>query len=169
MRRTAYLVCLDWSLADDLVQETLAKVFVRWPRIASRGEVEPYVRRVLVTTFLDTRRRPWRRESSAGFPADSQRDRAADAALEAVEGVDDRDRLSAALTRLPERQRAVLVLRFYEDLSVEQTADLLGCTAGNVKSQTARGLTRLREVLDSISTPAGLAGAVSPTSEGDAK
>lgn len=142
LRRTAYLMCADWHHADDLVQDTLVKVYARWARIASKGEVDAYVRRVLVTTFLDARRRPWRREASyATVPEHA--DTAADRALGDVEG----SAIAAALAAVPAGQRAVLVLRFVEDLSVEQTADVLSCSTGNVKSQTARGLTRLREVL----------------------
>jgi RNA polymerase sigma-70 factor (sigma-E family) len=142
LRRTAFLLCADWHQADDLVQEALVKVYARWHRIASRGDVDGYVRRVLVTTFLDARRRPGRREVSYATVPDAV-DPTADRALESAEG----STYVAALRAVPDGQRAVLVLRFVEDLSVEQTADALGCSTGNVKSQTARGLARLREVL----------------------
>lgn len=142
LRRTAFLLCADWHQADDLVQDALIKVYARWHRIASRGDVDGYVRRVLVTTFLDARRRPWRREVSYASVPDAV-DPTTDRAIAIAEG----SAYADALRAVPERQRAVLVLRFVEDLSVEQTADALGCSTGNVKSQTARGLARLREQL----------------------
>lgn len=152
LRRTAFLLCGDWHQADDLVQDALVKVYLRWHRIASRGEVDGYVRRVLVTTSLDARRRPWRRETSYATLPDSV-DTAADRDLERAEG----SAYTDALRAVPEGQRAVLVLRYVEDLSIEQTADLLSCSTGNVKSQTARGLARLREVLgqDIVDAPPG--------------
>ncbi|MEO6821283.1 MAG: SigE family RNA polymerase sigma factor [Candidatus Nanopelagicales bacterium] len=146
LRRSAYLMCADWHQADDLVQETLVKVYSRWRRIASKGEVDAYVRRVLVTTFLDSRRRPWRREKSYATVPDSGEDSSATAAMSAVEQTGSSP-LANALALVPPRQRAVLVLRFVEDLSVEQTAALLSCSTGNVKSQTSRGLDRLRHEL----------------------
>jgi len=147
LRRSAYLLCLDWHLADDLVQETLAKTYARWARITARGHPDRYVRRVLVTSYLDSRRRPWRRESAAAQLPDLTPDQAAADALDAVETAADRGRLVAALAALPPGQRAMVVLRHFEDLSVEQTAELLHCSTGNVKSQTARGLDRLRAAL----------------------
>lgn len=147
LRRTAYLICLDWHLADDLVQETLVKVYARWRRLAVRGEMDAYARRVLVTTHVDARRRPWRRETAAAELVDLRPDQASAAALRAAEGLDEQARLVATLRQLPPGQRAVLVLRYVEDLSVEQTAALLGCSTGNVKSQAARGLAHLRVLL----------------------
>ena len=139
LRRTAFLLSGDWFLADDLVQDALIRVYGVWPRVARSGDVGAYARRVLVNLYLDYRRRPWRREQ----PTDQLPDRTAHAS-----GVlDDRDRLLAALRQVPPRQRAVLVLRFWEDLSIEQAADTLGTSAGTVKSQTSRGLTTLRAAL----------------------
>ncbi len=147
LRRSAYLICLDWHLADDLVQDALARTYARWPRVARHGNPEAYVRRAILNGYLDLRRRPWRRVRLDADLPETAADVATAAALEAVEGTSERARLVSALGRLGPGQRAVLVLRFFEDLSVEQTAELLGCTTGTVKSQTARGLERLREQL----------------------
>ncbi|WP_026877040.1 SigE family RNA polymerase sigma factor [Jiangella gansuensis] len=141
--RTAFLLTGDWQLAEDLVQETLTKIYVVWRRVTRRDELDAYARKVLVNTYIDTTRRPWRREHvvevvpdriGTGDPGDS-----ADPTT--------RDRLLTALAAVPARQRAVLILRFWEDLSVDQVAELLACSSGNVKSQTSRGLERLRQVL----------------------
>jgi RNA polymerase sigma-70 factor (sigma-E family) len=139
LRRTAFLLSGDWFLADDLVQEALIRIYVVWPRLKRSSEAGAYARRVLLNLYLDYRRRPWRRES----PTDQVQDRAA----AVPETVDDRDRLVSALRRVPKRQRAVLVLRFWEDQSVEQTAHALGTSESNVKSQTNRGLAALRAAL----------------------
>jgi len=139
LRRTAFLLSGDWFLADDLVQEALIRICGVWPRLARSGDVGAYARRVLLNLYLDYRRRPWRRER----PTDQILDRAA----QAGGSVDDRGKLLAALRQVPPRQRAVLVLRFWEDMSIEQTAHTLDTSAGNVKSQTSRGLTTLRAAL----------------------
>jgi RNA polymerase sigma-70 factor (sigma-E family) len=137
LRRTAFLLCGDWHQADDLVQTALVKLYVAWPRVRA-GEPHAYVHQILVRCFLDERRRPWRRESLVeiadhGGPAERPHEDLLD--------------LRAALARLPRRQRATLLLRFWLDLSVAQTADALGCSQGTVKSQTARAVTTLRELL----------------------
>jgi RNA polymerase sigma-70 factor (sigma-E family) len=139
LRRTAYLLSGDWFLADDLVQDTLVRVYRAWPRLERSGDVGGYARRVLLNLYLDDRRRPWRRER----PTDQVPERAPSA----DGNVDVRDRLLDALRQIPARQRAVLVLRFWEDLSIEQTAQTLGTSAGTVKSQSSRGLTTLRRTL----------------------
>ena len=141
LRRTAYLLCGDWHLADDLVQDALAKLYVHWRRVSARGEVDAYVRRMLVNGFLATKRRPWRREvASAELP---------DVPIAGSGDADDgtRDMLRRALAALPPSQRTIVVLRYWDDLSVEQTAAALGCSTGNVKSQAARGLVHLRAAL----------------------
>ena len=135
--RTAYLLTRDWGTAEDLLQESLAKAWFAWPRI---DDPEAYVRRVLVTTYTSWWRRRWRGE----VPSDALPD----------EGMADADRsaeeeLWEAVGRLPARQRAVIVLRFYEDLPVQEVARILGCHDGTVKSQTAKALAKLR-VDDSI-------------------
>jgi len=135
--RTAYLLCGNREGAEDLVQSTLVKMFRAW-RSASRADnVDAYARKVLVRTFLDGQRRR-RREISAH--------RLLDPAL-AADQTDLRVTMTAALAQVPPRARAVVVLRYWEDLSVEVTAAALGCSTGTVKSQSSRGLARLRELI----------------------
>ena len=140
--RTAFLFTGDWHLAEDLVQITLAKLYVAWTRVGRRDDVDGYARRTLLNAYLDERRRPWRREHAVAAVPDQPSIAAAE-----LPDPGTRQRILAALAAIPLRQRAALVLRFWDDLSVDQVADLLHCSAGTVKSQTARGLDRLREVL----------------------
>jgi RNA polymerase sigma-70 factor (sigma-E family) len=134
LRRTAYLLCGDWSSGDDLVQEALAKVYVAWPRISATEAALSYTRTTMLRTYLNEKRK-WRREVNLAevpeHPTDDQ-----DTALTVT--------LSALLRELPTKQRAVLVLRFYQDLSVPQIADELGIPEGTVKSQLSRGLATMR-------------------------
>jgi RNA polymerase sigma-70 factor (sigma-E family) len=134
LRRTAYLYCRDWHTADDLVGTTLVKLYEHWHRAQRAGNLDAYVHGMLAHAWLDERRRPWRRERSVPELPESTASRAAG---------DDAD-LLALLAELPPRRRACVVLRFYCDLSVEQTAEILGISPGTVKSQTARGLDALR-------------------------
>jgi len=136
--RTAYLlVGGDWALAEDLLQAALVKTYLAWGRIEDRGAVERYVRRTMATTATSWWRRRWTGEQpTAELPERTGRDEYAP--------VLDRQSLWAALRRLPRRQRAVIVLRFFEDLSEAETAAMLGTTVGTVKSQTWRALARLR-------------------------
>jgi RNA polymerase sigma-70 factor (sigma-E family) len=134
LRRTAFLYCRDWHTADDLVSVTLVKLYLCWQRAQRADNLDAYVYGILAHAWLDERRRPWRREH--GMPD------VPDRGLSGPAG-DDVDVL-ALLARLPRGRRAVLVLRFYCDLSVEQTAEILGLSLGTVKSQTARGLQMLR-------------------------
>jgi len=136
LRRTAYLLCADWHRAEDLVQTTLAKIYVVWPRVHREGQIDAYIRKTLVRTMIDESRSAFRRrERVVGeLPEHAARE----------VGVDDRLAVRDALAQLPPRQRAVLVLRFWEDLPVEATAAALGCTTGTVKSQTAKALANLR-------------------------
>jgi len=140
LRRTAFLLCGDWHQADDLVQTALVKLYVAWPRIRANAAPDAYAQRTLMRCFLDDRRRPWRRESPV-------EDIGLGAA--AVRAEDDLLDLGSALAHLPRRQRATLLARFWLDLSVAQTAEALDCSEGTVKSQTARALTTLRELLGS--------------------
>ncbi|SDT25936.1 SigE family RNA polymerase sigma factor [Jiangella sp. DSM 45060] len=142
--RTAFLLTGDWHAAEDLVQEALTKLYVSWRRLYRGDDLLAYARRVLVNAHIDGTRRPWRREHAVDVVPDFAAADPADAGDPYT-----RERLLAALAVVPPRQRATLVLRFWEDLSVEQVADLLDCSTGNVKSQTARGLDRLRDVLGS--------------------
>jgi RNA polymerase sigma-70 factor (sigma-E family) len=130
--RTAYLLVRDRQLAEDLLQTALTKAWFAWGRI--EGNPEPYVRRVMVTTAVSW----WRRRWTGEVPSERLPERP-DAPAEGP----DQD-VWQALGRLPARQRAVVVLRFYEDLSEVDTADLLGCSVGTVKSQCARALAKLR-------------------------
>ena len=137
--RTAWLLTGDWALAEDLVQTALVRSWPRWERIWRRGDPEMYVRRVMVNTWAGWRRRRWRAEQPSGAVPDSPAvgDLAAEAALRvAVRG---------ALGSLSDRQRAVLVLRVFDDLSEAQVAEVLGCAVGTVKSTMARAVARLRE------------------------
>lgn len=136
--RVAYMLTRNWASAEDLLQESLAKAWFAWPRL---DEPEPYVRRILVTTYTSWWRRRWRQEVVSDVLPELQDG--------AGSGFDERDALWRALGRLPARQRAVLVLRFYEDLSVAEVADVLDCQSGTVKSQTAKALAKLR-IDDSI-------------------
>ena len=136
MRRTAYLLCRDWHTSDDLVAITLGKLYRHWHRVSDAEHLDAYVRRILVRTWLDERGRPWRREE----PADEVPDLSVSQPVQVVE----RAGLLDLLETLPPRRRAAVVLRFYCDLSVEETAEVLGCSTGTVKSQTARGLEALR-------------------------
>ncbi|HEU0130141.1 MAG TPA: SigE family RNA polymerase sigma factor [Mycobacteriales bacterium] len=138
--RTAYLLCLDRALAEDLTQTALARLYVAWPRLARRGELHGYARQVVVRAFVDERRRPWRRERATADLPDH-------AGAEPYGDVDERDRLRRAVATLPRRQRAVVVLRVWDDLSVAQTATALGISEGAVKSQLSRALDALRATL----------------------
>jgi RNA polymerase sigma-70 factor (ECF subfamily) len=140
--RTAYLlVGGDWALAEDLLQAALTKTYLAWGRIQDRNAVEAYVRSTLATTATSWWRRKWHGERATGAVPDLPRpDRSAE--------VDDRDQLWRLVRRLPAKQRAVLVLRFYEDLSEAATAELLGISKGTVKSHTSRALKALRAELE---------------------
>ena len=140
LRRLAYLLNGDEHQADDLVQETLTKLYLRWARVIAADNPDAYVHTMLVRTFLDERRRGWWRVRLPGAVPERP-------VVEAGASHDDRVVLRAALAEVPPRQQAVLVLRFLHDLPVEEVAEILGCTAGTVKSQTARGLAALRRRL----------------------
>jgi RNA polymerase sigma-70 factor (sigma-E family) len=138
LRALAFVTCGDWQSAEDAVSGALARLYLKWDKVATP---DAYARTMVVRAAIRETRRPWRREHSAGdaLPEVAAPDRAGD--------VDERLRLTAALRHVPARQRAVLVLRFLEGLSVEETAEVLGCRTGTVKSQSARGLEKLRAVL----------------------
>ena len=142
LRRTAYLMCGDWHRAEDAAQDALVKVYRRWHLIDRTQGLNGYAHQCLVTAVFDQSRKPWRRERLVD--ADENTGPQPDP----VGTVDDRMLVVQALGALPPSQRACVVLRHYADLSLEQTADILGIGVGGVKSQTSRGLTRLREVLD---------------------
>ena len=139
LQRTAVLLTGDWALAEDLVQTALAKTWPRWERVSGRDDPELYVRRVMVNTWATWWRRRWRGEqASAAVPEGPAR---SDVAAEVAARMAVRD----ALGSLTRRQRAVLVLRVFDDLSEAQVADLLDCPLGTVKSAMSRALAKLRE------------------------
>lgn len=145
MRRTAYLLCGDWHRAEDLVQTALTKLYVAWPRLRRDGAVDAYARKVLVHAAIDESRLAFRRREKV---VDTVPDTPAppDAPADDGTGAADVD-VRRALAALPPGQRAVVVLRYWEDLSVTDTARLLGRSEGTVKSQAAKGLAALRALL----------------------
>jgi RNA polymerase sigma-70 factor (sigma-E family) len=129
--RTAYLLTHDHDLAEDLLQTSLAKAWFAWKRI--EGAPEPYVRKILVNTYASWWRRKWNGEQpTERLPETPVHD--------AHEPTD----LWTAMERLPRRMRAVVVLRYFEDLTEAQAADVLRCSVGTVKSQTSKALAKLR-------------------------
>jgi RNA polymerase sigma-70 factor (sigma-E family) len=134
--RTAYLLTRDHALAEDLLQTALTKAWFAWSRI--ERDPEPYVRKILVNTFASWWRRKWNGEHAFAEPPEPE------PGPDHHAGADQRQDLWAAMGRLPRRQRAVVVLRFVEDLSEAETARLLGISAGTVKSQTSKALAKLR-------------------------
>jgi RNA polymerase sigma-70 factor (sigma-E family) len=139
MRRTAYLLCGDWHRAEDLVQATFTKLYLAWRRVNRHEALDAYARQTLVRTFLSERRLGWfRKVRSTSELTETPVD---DATPE------DRLVMLDALSRVPPGQRAVLVLRYWEDMSIDDTAKVLKCSTGTVKSQAARGLQTLRGLL----------------------
>jgi RNA polymerase sigma-70 factor (sigma-E family) len=145
LRRTAYLLCGDWDRASDFVQEGLIRVYVAWPRLVRNGREHSYARKAVVSAFLDHARR----RSSKERPVEADPSAPSDEDVAGV--VATRAMLMQALAALPPRQRACVVLRYFEDLDVAATAALLGCTEGTVKSQTSRALFSLRARLENSS------------------
>jgi RNA polymerase sigma-70 factor (sigma-E family) len=141
VRRTAFLLCGDWHRADDHAQAAFVALHRHWRRVRDRGALDAWMRRTLVRSIVDEARRPWRREHATAAPE------AAAAVAGPADGVATRHVLVDGLRAVPARQRAVLVLRFLEGLDVAATADVLGCSTGTVKSQTAHGLAALRAAL----------------------
>jgi RNA polymerase sigma-70 factor (sigma-E family) len=139
LRRTAYLMCGDWDLASDYVQDALVRVYRHWPKLRSEAQAHAYARKAVVSVVIDAKRR----RSSTEVPVASVVDRAG---ADVTTRSDDHDLLGWCLAQVPARQRACLVLRHYDDLSVSEVATILGCSEGTVKSQTARGLEHLQEV-----------------------
>ena len=139
LHRTAFLLCGDWHLADDLVQEALAKTYRHWRRVKLADNPDAYVRRILVNEANRHFQRRPSAEKPVVVPEGSVPDGSADLAH--------RDLLLTALLALPERQRATVVLRYLEGRTEAETADILGCTKGTVKSQTARALNTLNHLI----------------------
>jgi RNA polymerase sigma-70 factor (sigma-E family) len=145
--RAAWLLTGDEGRAEDLLQTALARTWPRWRRIAATGDPEAYVRRVLFTTYATWWRRRWRGEVPVGDLPNSTA-----APGDVSDAILQREALLRALSGLSRGQRAVVVLRFVEDQTEAQTAALLGCGVGTVKSQTARALARLRADLTPMTT-----------------
>lgn len=139
LRRLACLLCGDEHRADDIVQDAITKLYVHWDKARAATNLDAYARTVLVRTFVDEKRLAWSRVRL--FASAPDRPNRADL------GVDDRTAVRAALSGLPARQQAVLVLRFLYDLRVAEVSEILGCSEGTVKSQTHHGLAALRQVL----------------------
>jgi RNA polymerase sigma-70 factor, ECF subfamily len=136
--RTAYLLTGDWQAGEDLVQEALTRTYLRRRRLRDQTALEPYTRKVLMSLFLTSRRRHWHRELPyAELPDHS--------GLTEPDELTERAWLWQALAELPPPQRAVLVLRYFEDLSEAEIAATLNYPLGTVKSHAARGLDRLRK------------------------
>jgi RNA polymerase sigma-70 factor (sigma-E family) len=140
--RTAYLIAWDQAEAEDLVQECLLKVARRWPRVRSMDQPRAYARRILINLAADGARGRARRRVELDPPTAAVVERSVDPLAD----LDTHAELVEALGKLPPRQRAVLVLRYFHDLTEAQAAELLGCSPGTVKSNASRGLARLREV-----------------------
>ncbi|MGW5557563.1 SigE family RNA polymerase sigma factor [Micromonospora sp. NPDC003944] len=153
--RTAYLLTGDWATAEDLLQTALTKTYLAWKRLGGIEAVEPYARRVMVNTSTSWWRRRWHGER----PTEVLPERAG---VDEIEQQLDRDLLWRHLRELPNRQRAVLVLRYYEDMSEAQTAAMLDISPGTVKSQTSRALATLRRRLGAdasdLAAAAGISG-----------
>ena len=141
LQRAAYLMVGDVGLAQDLVQEALTKTYVAWPRLRDGANAEAYTRKVITNTAITWfRRKGWYGEQPAAeLPDHGSAGHADDVAA--------RTSLMAALAQLPPRQRAAIVLRFYDDLTEAQTAAAMECAVGTVKSQVSAGLAKLRALL----------------------
>jgi RNA polymerase sigma-70 factor (sigma-E family) len=140
LHRTAYLLCGDWHLADDLVQEALAKAFRHWKRVQRADSPDAYVRRILIN---ESNRR-WRARRDLVLRAEEAEPDGITS--DPADAVVDRAELLEALQSLPSRQRATIVLRYLDGLSERETAVVLECSEGTVKSQTSRALTRLNRL-----------------------
>ena len=155
LRRTAFLLCGDWHTAEDLTQSALARVFVSWRRIRKRDAAHAYATRTMLNIYLADRRRKRPAEIlSASLPERPAREQAPELRLVILD----------ALASLPPKARAIVVLRYCADLSVEEVAGIVGCSAGNVKSQTARALLKLRGQL--ADADSGIVSPPSPAASG---
>ena len=146
LHRAAYLLCGDPYRADDIVSATTTALYRHWNRVRAADNIDAYVHRVLVRKYTDERRMRWAKVLLTS--------RVPEQAHTTDDDVEERDSLRAALAELTTAQRTVLVLRFFCDLPVAEVARILGCSEGNVKSHTNRGLIMLRRVLGVGETPA---------------
>ena len=141
--RYAVMLTGDPHTAEDLVQDTMVRVQLNWRRVSHSDSPDGYVRRVLTNRFVDLRRGSWWRRVLLNPDPDPTRPGARDHAQDSA----DRDQIWTMLAALPRRQRAVLVLRYYEDLPDAEIADVLGCAVGTVRSSISRALATLRAEL----------------------
>jgi len=137
--RTAYLLTSDHHAAEDLVQTALAKAYLSWHKLREPAAADGYVRRIMVNENTSLWRRAWKRNEYATEVLPER-----PTTMDATGGVEQRDEMWTLVQTLPPKQRAAVVLRYYEDLSEADTADALGCSIGNVKSQTSRAIATLR-------------------------
>jgi RNA polymerase sigma-70 factor (sigma-E family) len=135
--RTAYLLTGNAADAEDLVQSALAKTYLAWDRIQDRGAIDGYVRRAMVNTHISW----WRRRRVEEFPTDELPDQAV---ADHAGSSDLQETLRKAIDRLPQRMRAAVMLRFYEDMTEAEVADVLGVSLGTVKSTVSRAVAKLR-------------------------
>jgi RNA polymerase sigma-70 factor (sigma-E family) len=149
LRRVAFLLCQDWHRADDLTQTALTRLYVHWRRASQAENRDAYLRAILLNVYLAEQRTSWWKRTDP--QPESDLDHEEPAGRGAAPDLDALLDLRAAMKDLPPRRRAAVVLRYYCDLTVEQTAELLGCTAGTVKSQTSKALAQLREALGPLS------------------
>jgi RNA polymerase sigma-70 factor (sigma-E family) len=147
--RTAWMLTGDRGLAEDLLQTALAKTWPRWARVAEGGAPAAYVRTVMVRTYAAWWARRWRGELPTAVPPETG------SVVDDTAAVDDRDVLVRALSQLPPRQRAVVVLRYYQDLPEAEVAAVLRCSVGTVKTQASRGLARLRTLTSGVDAKVG--------------
>ena len=141
LQQSAYLLCGDWHTAQDLVQETLIKAYRHWPRVRRADSPDAYVRGILLNEMRDRWRRPERAVPVAQFTAEPP-------VPDSTDDIARRDRLRQALLELPLQQRMTVVLRYLEDMTQVETAKVLGCSEGTVKSQSSRALATLRNFLN---------------------
>jgi RNA polymerase sigma-70 factor (sigma-E family) len=137
LRANAFMMCHDWHLAQDLTQTTLTKLYVHWRKASHAENTFAYAQKILFRSYLDHRRRRSSTESADGVLREVPHGGSVDLRLTMLD----------ALSRLPRRDRAIVILRYFEDYTVEQTAQLLDLSDSVVKSQTKRSLARLRELL----------------------
>ena len=145
LRRTAYLLCGDWQLAADITQEALIRVYVAWPRLERSGGLLAYARKAVLSATVDMKRK--RSSTEIVAPADDTTPSPDDVEASVV----GRESLMKALSALPPRQRACVVLRYFEDLPMAEIAAVLGCREGTAKSQTSRGIATLRRQIEAES------------------
>ncbi|HEX6871796.1 MAG TPA: SigE family RNA polymerase sigma factor [Micromonosporaceae bacterium] len=139
LRRIAYQLCGDWHGAEDLAQRAFVLLYRHWRQANAASSLDAYTRRILVNVYLEDRRSWWsRRVTPSAEPCSETAD---------DDGAEGRVDLIAALARIAPRQRAVLVLRYWEGLDVAETAEALGCSPGTVKSQTSSAIASLRRLL----------------------